>query len=63
MSYLPDGVIRIIADFGCAAQYPGLSAPTMRTLAAIHRDRGELLSAMQYEEMADAREEVDVGTV
>ena len=59
MSYLPEGVIQIIANRHCASDHPGLSPSTMRYLAGIHRERGELLSAMQYEDMA--REEVDVG--
>jgi hypothetical protein len=62
-TFLPESVVQIIADRSCAADHPGLSAGTMRYLAGIHRDRGELLSAAQYEEMADVREEVDVGLV
>lgn len=63
MTFLPDSVLAIIANRSCPADYPGLRPATMRYLAGIHRDRGELLSAMQYEEMADAREEALNGTV
>jgi hypothetical protein len=62
-TFLPDSVLAIIAARSCAADHPGLSAGTMRALAVMHRDRGEHLSAVQYEEMADMREEVDVGVV
>lgn len=60
-TFLPDAVLEIIAARSCAGDHPGLSAGTMRALAELHRERGELLSAVQYEEMADTREEVDVG--
>lgn len=62
-TFLPESVVRIIADRSCAADHPGLSPGTMRYLSGVHRDRGELLSAAQYEEMADAREEVTDGAL
>lgn len=45
-----------------AADNRHLSPRLMRILALAHEARGELLSAAQYEEMAEAREEADVGS-
>ncbi len=60
MTYLPDSMLAYIANRWIAADYPGLSAATMRTLAEIHRSRGERLSQLQYLEAAEAKE-VEVG--
>lgn len=53
-------IVRAVTE-QTAAQNRHLSPRMMRLLAFVHECRGELLSAVQYEEMADAREEVDLG--
>lgn len=52
-------IVRAVTE-QTAAQNRHLSPRMMRLLAFVHECRGELLSAVQYEEMADMREEVDV---
>ena len=56
-TFLPDRILHIIAGGSIAADHPGLSNGSMLALAEIHRSRGELLSAEQYEDMV--REEVE----
>lgn len=46
-----------IADTCTAADTAEFEPETLRTLARIHRGRGELLSALQYEELAEDKEE------
>lgn len=60
-TFTPDHVLHIAAKYHIAGELPGLSVDSLRELAAIHRRRGERLSAEQYEALADEREEVDVG--
>lgn len=45
-----------------AADQDDFTVPELRLAAHLHRHTGEMLSAMQYEEKAEEREEVDVGT-
>ena len=56
MTSTPDHVIAIVAKIHIAGDTPGLSVAALRKLAVIHRRRGELLSAAQYEELADVKE-------
>lgn len=58
MTFLSLRILRLIAGVLTASDVPWIHPDSMRALAEIHRGRGELLSAMQYEEMADAREAV-----
>lgn len=56
MTYMPESMLAYIANRWTAADHPNLSAATMRTLAEIHRSRGERLSQLQYLEAAEAQE-------
>lgn len=56
MTYLPDHIIHLAADRFIAGELPGLSPESLRAIGDIHERRGERLSALQYEEMAQEKE-------
>lgn len=56
MTFTPDHVLDIALNKFIAGELPGLSVASLRRLADMHERRGELLSAMQYRELADEKE-------
>lgn len=60
-TFLPETYVELIARKLTADDASRLSAGSLRELSAVHRERGELLSAWQYTEMAE-RKEVEGGT-
>lgn len=59
-TFLPETYVELIARKLTADDASRLSAGSLRELSAVHRERGELLSAWQYTEMAE-RKEVEGG--
>lgn len=62
-TFLPETYVELIARKLTARDAERLSVGSMVELAAVHRRRGELLSAAQYEALIEERREVDVGVV